>query len=55
MLEPYVTKSLVAGLLASVACGLGALPLGIKSIRLERRTGLAYGVAGMISFATSWD
>jgi zinc transporter, ZIP family len=53
MLEPYVTKSLVAGLLASVACGLGALPLGIKSIRLERRTGLAYGVAGGLMFSAS--
>ena len=52
---PYevVIKSLIAGLLASVACGLGALPLGIKGIRLERRTGVAYGVAGGLMFAAS--
>jgi ZIP family zinc transporter len=50
---PFVVKSLVAGLLASVACGLGALPLGIKRIRLDRKTGIAYGAAGGLMFAAS--
>jgi ZIP family zinc transporter len=50
---PFVIKSLVAGLLASLACGLGALPLGIKGLHLERKTGLAYGVAGGLMFSAS--
>jgi len=52
---PYsiIIKSLVAGLLASVACGLGALPLGIKGLRLDRKTGIAYGVAGGLMFSAS--
>jgi len=53
LLPPFVIKSLVAGLLASVACGLGALPLGFARLGLQRRTGVAYGVAGGLMFAAS--
>ncbi|MGH1362250.1 MAG: ZIP family metal transporter [Calditrichia bacterium] len=52
---PYdiVLKSLVAGLLASLACGLGVLPLMIKRIDPARHTGLAYGLAGGLMFSAS--
>ena len=50
---PILVKSLVAGLLASLACGLGALPLAIRGVDPEKHTGLAYGVAGGLMFAAS--
>jgi ZIP family zinc transporter len=49
----FITQSLVAGILASFACGLGALPLAIKQINLQKHTGLAYGAAGGLMFAAS--
>ncbi len=45
--------SLVAGLLASFACGLGALPLLIKRLDLKKHTGLGYGFAGGLMLAAS--
>jgi len=39
--------------LASFACGLGALPLAIKSIDLQKHTGVAYAAAGGLMFAAS--
>ncbi len=42
-----------AGLLASVACGLGALPLFIPGLDPRRHIGLGYGVAGGLMFAAS--
>jgi ZIP family zinc transporter len=49
----FITESLVAGILASFACGLGALPLAIKSIDLQKHTGVAYAAAGGLMFAAS--
>lgn len=49
----FITQSLVAGILASLACGLGALPLAIKQIDLQKHTGLAYAAAGGLMFAAS--
>ena len=49
----FVIKSLVAGLIASFACGLGALPLAFRRIDPERHTGIAYAMAGGLMFAAS--
>lgn len=53
MPDEVVLKSVVAGLIASAACGLGALPLLIRRVDLRRHTGLAYGFAGGLMFAAS--
>jgi ZIP family zinc transporter len=52
---PYeiILKSLVAGLLASLACGLGALPLLFKHFDLKTHTGVGYGFAGGLMLAAS--
>lgn len=49
----FITQSLVAGILASFACGLGALPLAIKGIDPQKHTGVAYAAAGGLMFAAS--
>ena len=49
----FITESLVAGLLASLACGLGALPLAFRGIDLQKQTGIAYSAAGGLMFAAS--
>lgn len=46
-------QSVIAGLLASLACGLGALPLLFKRLDLANRTGLGYGFAGGLMLAAS--
>jgi ZIP family zinc transporter len=46
-------RSFVAGILASLACGLGALPLLLKRLDLANRTGLGYGFAGGLMLAAS--
>lgn len=48
-----LVKSLIAGLLASLACGLGALPLLLKHFDLQKHTGLGYGFAGGLMLAAS--
>lgn len=48
-----VFKSLIAGLIASVACGFGALPLLIPQIELRKHTGIGYAFAGGLMFAAS--
>jgi ZIP family zinc transporter len=48
-----ILKSLVAGILASFACGLGALPLLFRKIDVERQRGLGYALAGGLMFAAS--
>jgi ZIP family zinc transporter len=48
-----ILKSLVAGILASFACGLGALPLLFRKIDVKRQRGLGYGLAGGLMFAAS--
>ncbi len=49
----YVTESVVAGLVASVACGVGALPVALWGQRLEQRVGIGYAFAGGLMFAAS--
>lgn len=49
----FVWESLIAGILASFACGLGALPLMFPFIDLKRSIGLGYGFAGGLMFAAS--
>ncbi len=50
----FVTQSFVAGIVASFACGLGALPLVIRRLRIEHRIGLGYAFAGGLMFAASF-
>lgn len=45
--------STVAGILASLACGLGALPLLIRGLDPAKHTGLGYAMAGGLMFAAS--
>ena len=52
-LDAVLTKSVVAGLLASLACGLGVLPLLVKGIDPSRHTGIGYAFAGGLMFAAS--
>jgi len=49
----FLITSVVAGLVASVACGLGALPVLIPQLQLERRMGIGYAFAGGLMFAAS--
>ena len=49
----FITDSLIAGILAAFACGLGALPLAIKGLELQKHTGIAYAAAGGLMFAAS--
>ena len=42
-----------AGILASLACGLGTLPLAFPGLRLQERVGLGYAFAGGLMFAAS--
>lgn len=46
-------EGFAAGIVASVACGLGALPLAWRGLRAEERIGLAYALAGGLMFAAS--
>jgi ZIP family zinc transporter len=48
-----LVKAVVAGLLASLACGLGALPLMLRGIDPEKHTGLGYAFAGGLMFSAS--
>lgn len=54
-MSPYfvVIESFVAGLVASVACGLGALPVLFRRFDPTRRIGLSYAAAGGLMFAAS--
>lgn len=45
--------AVAAGLAASVACGLGALPLMLRRIDPARHTGIGYAMAGGLMFAAS--
>lgn len=48
-----VLQSVIAGLLASFACGLGVLPLLFRGLDVQKRIGLGYGFAGGLMFAAS--
>ena len=53
MVWEVLLRAVVAGLVASLACGLGALPLEIKGLDPKRHTGLGYGFAGGLMLAAS--
>jgi ZIP family zinc transporter len=52
---PYeiLLRSFIAGILASLACGLGALPLLFKRLNLANRTGVGYGFAAGLMLSAS--
>ena len=52
MSQPLV-YAIVAGLLASLACGLGVLPLLIPGLDPKRHTGLGYAFAGGLMVSAS--
>jgi len=52
ILTPLI-EAVVAGLLASVACGLGVLPLFLPKLDPKKHIGLGYGVAGGLMFSAS--
>jgi zinc transporter, ZIP family len=52
-MDSFLVDSFVAGLAASIACGMGALPLAFTWLHVERRVGLGYGLAGGLMFAAS--
>ena len=49
----FVLWAFIAGILASFACGLGALPLAFPGLRLEERVGLGYAFAAGLMFSAS--
>jgi len=52
-LSQIVLYAVVAGLAASVACGLGALPLFIPKLDPRKHIGIGYGLAGGLMFSAS--
>lgn len=52
-MDDPILYSLVAGLLASLACGLGALPLAIPHIDFKKHYGLGYAFAAGLMLAAS--
>lgn len=53
MLQGVLFDAVLAGIFASLACGLGALPLAIPRLDPARHRGIGYGVAGGLMFAAS--
>ncbi len=53
MLYEILLESQIAGLLASLACGLGALPLIFQKFQSKKSTALGYGFAGGLMFSAS--
>ncbi len=49
----FVIEGAVAGIAASLACGLGALPVLIPALKVEERIGLGYAFAGGLMFSAS--
>lgn len=53
VLTQTLLDAVIAGLFATVACGLGVLPLMWERIDPAKHRGLGYGVAGGLMFAAS--
>ena len=49
----FALESAIAGIVASLACGLGAVPLFIRGIDVAKHIGLGYALAGGLMFAAS--
>ena len=48
-----LVEAVLAGVAASIACGLGVLPLFIRGIDPARHRGLGYAFAGGLMFSAS--
>lgn len=53
MPDDILIKAVVAGILASLACGLGVVPLMFKGLDPKRHAGVGYAVAAGLMFAAS--
>lgn len=53
MLQGVLLDAVLAGVLASLACGLGVLPLAIPRLDPSKHRGVGYGIAGGLMFAAS--
>ncbi len=53
MLWITIATAFAAGVVASLACGLGALPLMIRGLDPVKQRGLGYGFAGGLMFSAS--
>lgn len=53
MPQDVLVQAVVAGVLASLACGLGVLPVFIPGLDPKKHIGLGYGVAGGLMFSAS--
>lgn len=49
----FLLDAFVAGVLASIACGLGVVPLFVGGVDVQKRVGLGYGFAGGLMFSAS--
>lgn len=49
----FALQSFIAGIAASIACGLGVIPLWIRGLHIERHIGLGYAFAGGLMMAAS--
>lgn len=49
----FLWQTTIAGIAASLACGLGALPLLIRQLNFKKNIGLGYGFAGGLMFSAS--
>lgn len=49
----FAVEATVAGIVASFACGCGALPVLLPGLALEKRIGIGYAAAGGLMFAAS--
>ncbi|MEO0514725.1 MAG: ZIP family metal transporter [Planctomycetota bacterium] len=53
MLDEVLIKAIVAGILASLACGLGVIPLMFRGLDPKRHAGVGYAVAAGLMFSAS--
>lgn len=53
MLNHIIWDAVFAGILASLACGLGVFPLFFKKIDNQKQIGIGYGFAGGLMFSAS--
>lgn len=49
----FVYYSFIAGIIASIACGLGAIPVLFKRLDVTKQIGIGYSFAGGLMFAAS--